>query len=76
MHLLQLEPSNEGIELLQVHRIVLDALLVAVVLQVLRCRHPERARIPQTVELRLAQLGQPLGEVDQKKKLASREASM
>jgi hypothetical protein len=45
------------------HRIVLDALFVLVVLQVLGRRRPKRARVPQTVELRLAQLDQPLGEI-------------
>jgi hypothetical protein len=43
VHLFQLQSPDEGIELFQLQRVVLDALLVVVVLQILRRRGPKRA---------------------------------
>jgi hypothetical protein len=54
MHLSQLQASDEGIELFQVQRVVHDASLMTIFLQVLRRRGPERAQLARTVELGFA----------------------
>src|SRR5271167_5231808 len=63
MHLFQLEASDECIELLQVQRVVLDALLVAIFLQVFRRRRPERAKFARSIELGFAKLDYALREI-------------
>ena len=63
MHLFQLQRSDEGIELFQLQRVVLDALLVVVVLQILRRRGPERAQLARAIEPGFAKLDYALGEI-------------
>ena len=56
-------PSDKWIELFQLQRIVLDALLVVVVLQVFRRRGPERAQLACAIEPGFAKLDYALGEI-------------
>jgi hypothetical protein len=56
VHLFQLQLSDKWIELFELQRVVLDALLVAVFLQVFRCGGPERAQLARTIESGLAKL--------------------
>jgi len=63
MHLFELKSSNEGIELSQVHGIVLDASFAAEVLQKSRRRTPKRTNLAYAKEPCLTELDQPLGKV-------------
>ncbi len=63
MHLLQLQTSDKWIELFQLQRVVLDAPLVVIFLQVFRRRRPERAQLARAVELGLAKLYDALREI-------------
>jgi hypothetical protein len=63
VHLSQLETSDEGVELSQLQRVVLDAFLMAVFLQVLGRGGPERAQFARAIEFGFAKLDQPLREI-------------
>jgi hypothetical protein len=63
VHLFQLQTSDKRIELFQLQRVVLDALLVVVVLQVLRRRGPERAQLARAIEPGFAKLDYALREI-------------
>ena len=63
VHLLKLEFANERIELLQMHGIVGDALLVRVLCQELRGGRTERTTRTQTVQLCFANLNYSLGKL-------------
>ena len=63
MHLFQFQTSNKWIELSQMQRVVLDALLVVVVLQILRRRRPERAQLARAIEPGFAKLDYALREI-------------
>jgi hypothetical protein len=63
VHLFQLKCPDKWIELFQLQRVVLDALLVVVVLQILRRRGPERAQLARAVESGFAKLDYALCEI-------------
>ena len=63
MHLFQLQGPDIRIELFQLQRVVLDALLVLVVQQVFRRCRPERAQLARAIEPGFAKLDYPLREI-------------
>jgi hypothetical protein len=63
VHLLQLQCPDEGIELFQLQRVVLDALLVVVVLQIFGRRGPERAQLARAIGPGFAKLDYALREI-------------
>jgi hypothetical protein len=56
VHLLEQQAPDEGVDVLQLQNIVVDAPLVRVLRQILRCRGPERALGAESVEPGFANL--------------------
>src|SRR5690606_29520194 len=63
VHLSQIQLADERVELLQVKRILLDALLVQVLVEIFRSRRPERAPCWNAVLGRCADFAYPLREL-------------
>jgi hypothetical protein len=63
VRLFQLQCPDEGIELCQLQRVVLDALLVVILLKIFRCRGPELAQLARAIEPGFAKLDYPLREI-------------
>ena len=63
MHLFQLQAPDKRIELFQLQRVVLDAVLVVILLKIFRRRGPKRAPLARAIEPGFAKLDYPLREI-------------